>query len=407
MLARPLAGWSVVAAFALIAIAMVATALTMRSNVISAAEAVRSGETLAAQHAVQVNLAELEAPPDAAGLAAILAEHADEGVRYLATRDRREQLTASAGSATLATGGKERELTGPRRNLGRIVDGNGRVRVEWRAAFRRWQGPQTWIVIEIEPIEAERMRAAADRNVGIGTVAALVLLGVALVIVRGEMRRQAQARVREREKRLASLGEMSAVLAHEIKNPLASLKGNAQLLVAMLPDGEKPHAKAARVVDEARRLEQLTQDLLAFVRTGELQRADADPTAVVRDAVGEQAGVTIEAASAPATWSLDAARMREVIVNLVDNAVAAGPPVTVTVAVAGGALTIDVSDCGPGVPEADRERIFEPFHTGKTQGTGLGLAVARRVVEAHGGTLTVARAASGGAVFRVAVPQPS
>lgn len=66
---------------------------------------------------------------------------------------------------------------------------------------------------------------------------------------------------------------------------------------------------------------------------------------------------------------------------------------------------IEVSDHGPGVPVEDRERIFEPFHTGKTQGTGLGLAVARRVVESHGGTLSVLSAPSGGALFRAEIPE--
>ena len=104
---------------------------------------------------------------------------------------------------------------------------------------------------------------------------------------------------------------MSAVLAHEIKNPLASLKGNAQLLAAMLPAGDKPRAKAERVVDEAVRLEKLTNDLLAFVRTGELApragRARRRWSARRRRAAGEVDG---RRRGAPATWSLDAARMR-------------------------------------------------------------------------------------------------
>jgi two-component system sensor histidine kinase HydH len=406
MLARPLAGWTVVAAFALIAVTMLATAWSTRSTTIAATEAVRMGETLAAEQAIRADLTELGGPPTTADLRQILADRAVEGVRYLAVLDRRDDIIAAAGTPVLATGGKERELGTPRRLVRRASEGNGRIRLEWRATFRRWEtgsGAAT-IVVEVESVEAEQLRSAADRNVGIGTVAALVLLGVALFVVRGELQRAAAARARERERRLASLGEMSAVLAHEIKNPLASLKGNAQLLVAMLPDGDKRHSKAERVVDEAVRLEHLTQDLLAFVRTGELQRTQADPVAIVRDAVGDRSEVVIDVRGAPAVWSLDAPRFREVIVNLVDNAVAAGPPVTVAVGIVGGALAIDVADRGPGIPEADRDRIFEPFHTSKTQGTGLGLAVARRVVEAHGGTIVVGSAATGGALFRVTVP---
>ncbi len=283
------------------------------------------------------------------------------------------------------------------------------------------RGPVWHAVIEVEPVQANALREAAGLSWGIGALAAASLLAVAIVLVRREARRHADERERERQRRLASLGEMSAVLAHEIRNPLASLKGNAQLLAQMLPAGDKPRAKAQRVVDEAARLEKLTTDLLAFVRTGALKRAPADPAALVREALatadegragrdgaGRDAAdvaVALHMQHAPPSWSVDADRLREVLVNLLDNARAAGAPVTVTVGAHGGALRIDVADRGPGVPVEDRERIFEPFVTGKTQGTGLGLAVARRVIEAHGGTLEVRDAEGGGALFRIELPE--
>jgi two-component system sensor histidine kinase HydH len=200
------------------------------------------------------------------------------------------------------------------------------------------------------------------------------------------------------------VAELSASLAHEIKNPLASLKGNAQLLAAMLPDGEKPRAKADRVVDEAVRLEKLTQDLLAYVRTGQLERSNYDPGILARDAAGAVKGdVAVEGTAK--LWSLDGGRMREVLVNLIDNALAAGPPVRVRVAVEQGALVYEISDKGPGVPAADRDKIFEPFHTGKTRGTGLGLAIAKRIVEQHRGNISVDDAPGGGARFRIVIPE--
>jgi two-component system sensor histidine kinase HydH len=212
---------------------------------------------------------------------------------------------------------------------------------------------------------------------------------------------------------------MSAVLAHEIKNPLASLKGNAQLLAGMLPEGpetEKARGKAKRVVDEAVRLEKLTQDLLQFVRTGELAHTAVSPSAIVKDAAASivvatgaeaaaSAELKIDDTAAPATWSLDAGRMREVVVNLLDNATAAGPPVSARIAVERGRLVIEIRDGGPGVPPADREKVFEPFFTGKTRGTGLGLAIARRIVELHRGTIRVDDAPGGGALFRIEIPE--
>ena len=116
------------------------------------------------------------------------------------------------------------------------------------------------------------------------------------------------------------------------------------------------------------------------------------------------ATIEVEASAAPARWSLDAGRIREVVINLLDNAAAAGPPVTVTVRSERGHLVIEVADCGPGVAEDDRDKIFEPFFTGKTQGTGLGLAIVRRVVELHHGTIAVHPHPGGGALFRAELP---
>jgi two-component system sensor histidine kinase HydH len=255
---------------------------------------------------------------------------------------------------------------------------------------------RTGYVIEVHPIAADERRSSANVSLAIGGIAALVMLGVAIALVRRELQRRAEEQIREREKRLAALGEMSAVLAHEIKNPLASLKGNAQLLAGGVDDKHKK--KAERVVDEAVRLEKLVTDLLAFVRTGELNRAPTPPSSLVPE------GVEVDVADAPATWSLDEARMRQVLANLVENGQAAGGPVKVRIAKERG-LVIEVSDNRPGVPADERDKIFEAFFTKKTRGTGLGLAVARRVVEAHGGTITVGDAPGGGALFRVEIPE--
>ncbi len=388
-------------AIVLVAAGLVATAWSTRSAVNDAFEAVRDGQAFAVQQTVRVDLADLGGPPSAEELAAILEDHADEGLAYLAMLDGRGRVRVSAGTATM-------ERLGRRGRGGlRVDDAGDRVRLETRQAFRRAWGPgrgALWVAMEITPPKAKLLRGAAGRTLAIGALGALVLLGVALWLVRAELMQRARERERERERRLASLGEMSAVLAHEIRNPLASLKGNAQLLAASLPEGEKPRAKAERVVDEAVRLEKLTQDLLAFVRTGELARTEVAPGPLAREVAAGFEGVEVDDADAPASWSLDATRIREVLVNLVDNAVAAGPPVRVRVARQARALVIEVSDGGPGVDPEDRERIFEPFFTGKTRGTGLGLAITRRIVELHHGTIRVDDAAAGGARFHIEIP---
>jgi two-component system sensor histidine kinase HydH len=381
-------------AFALMAAALVATTWWTRSTVEGAFATVRDGQARAVEAAVRADLVELEGLPSNEDLDGILRGHASEGLRYLALVDARGDIFAAAGTPL--------GHTTPTRGDRSPVYIGGRIRIEQRVSFRRgWGvGGRARIALEVEPAEARALESAATRDLAIGAIAALTLLGVAVALVRRELRRNAEERAREHERRLASLGEMSAVLAHEIKNPLASLKGNAQLLASALPAGDKAQAKAERVVGEAQRLEQLVQDLLAFVRTGELHREPTEVGDLVRAAAGD---AQVELDVQPITWPLDRDRMRQVLANLIENAIAAGPPVRISARVERDQLILAIADRGPGVPEADRERIFEPFFTGKTQGTGLGLAIARRIVEGHGGRISVHN--DGGAVFRVQIPR--
>jgi two-component system sensor histidine kinase HydH len=397
-------------ALALVAAALVATVLATRHSVNDAFASVGDGQAIAEELDVRTDLADLDGPPTSSDLDGFVAAHRGEGVRYIGLVDGRANVIAAAGTPLGTFEPKARATRADRPRAGREVVAHvgDRLRVESPYRFRRSLGRDNrgiWLVVEIEPSEATELRAAADRSILIGVIAAVVLFGVAIALVRRELRRQAEDRARERERRLASLGEMSAVLAHEIKNPLASLKGNAQLLASSLPAGEKPRAKAERVVDEAVRLEKLIQDLLAFVRTGTIERSAYDPAILARDAASAVQGEVVVEAGAARTFQLDGARIREVLVNLIDNAVAAGPPVRVVVAFEGDRLIYEIIDHGPGVPAGDRDTIFEPFHTGKTRGTGLGLAIAKRLVELHRGTIAVDDAPGGGARFRIVLPE--
>ncbi|MBE7448239.1 MAG: HAMP domain-containing histidine kinase [Kofleriaceae bacterium] len=267
-------------------------------------------------------------------------------------------------------------------------------------------------MLELDPRRVVALHEAATWSLVIGGAAAATLLLLTAVLVRWSLRREDAVRAVEQARHLASLGQMSAVLAHEIRNPLASLKGNAQLLARSLPDGERPRAKADRVVDEAIRLEHLTNDLLDFARSGEIRIADADPAQLLRAAAGEaapgpdDARITIDDAGAPRSWPLDAERIRQVLRNLLDNAVEMSEgPVEARVARDGGHLVFTVRDHGPGLGDADLDRVFEPFFTRRTRGTGLGLAVCKRLVELHGGTIAAANAPGGGARFELRLPR--
>jgi two-component system sensor histidine kinase HydH len=401
-------------AIVLVAAALVATTWATTRTVATALSAASEGQALDVAQSVRNDIADLSGEPSPDDIDRIGHDHADKGLTYLALLDGRGRI-ASAYGTPVGTAPPYFE-----RKPRDIQHVKNRVRIDWHINFKRGfggRGPRLqYVALEVAPIEAAALRASARRTFVVVALAALTLLGVAIGLTRRELRRSAELAGREREKRLASLGEMSAVLAHEMKNPLASLKGNAQLLAATLPAGDKPRAKADRVVDEAVRLEKLMQDLLAFVRTGQLQRAPVSPAAIARDAANDRrpAGgaersrpdndVEIDDRGAPPAWSLDAGRIREVLANLIDNAVAAGPPVLVRVFTERGRLVLEVIDRGPGVPAADRDKIFEPFFTGKTRGTGLGLAIAKRMVELHGGTIAVLDS-DPGARFRIEIPE--
>ncbi|MGH1345070.1 MAG: sensor histidine kinase [Nannocystales bacterium] len=261
-------------------------------------------------------------------------------------------------------------------------------------------------VIEFVPTQAQAMadRARIDLIVGLGS---LVVLWVGALAFWKLSQRASEAESElTRKQHLAALGEMSAVIAHELRNPLASLKGHAQLLHEQA-DEAKLQRKAKRVVDEAVRLQALTNGLLDFVRSGRVQPETTVVGELVREAVaGTLATVETELEAAPKTWSFDRARMRQVLVNLLDNAHHAAPETAVelSVRVDAGQLVIGVHDWGTGVPEEKRAQIFEPFHTGRTQGTGLGLAVCQRIVHEHGGTILCGEHPDGGALFTVTLP---
>lgn len=266
------------------------------------------------------------------------------------------------------------------------------------------------IVIEFEPILTRQLEHGAIRSLGIGGAASLALVLVAVGLWRFSVREERLKERVERDRRLASLGEMAAVLAHEIRNPLTSMKGHAQLLAERLEPESVERDKAARVVREAVRLEELTADLLSFIRSEQVEREEVAPAEILHTAA-EEVGpdrLELETEGAPDRWSLDPRLMRQALGNLLRNALQASPDgeaATVTVAVEGHALVFRVRDRGPGVPASERERIFEPFYTTRTRGTGLGLAVARRIVELHGGEIGTADHPDGGAVFRVTIPK--
>jgi signal transduction histidine kinase len=219
-----------------------------------------------------------------------------------------------------------------------------------------------------------------------------------------EMRRALHARGEERETLLAGI-------AHEVRNPLAALDLFAGLLAEELetrPEG----AHVARIRAELAALTKVVEEFLDYARARPPVREPVDLGLLLAEvadlaqplAADRHVSVTVEGAGAARA---DREQLRRAAVNLVRNAVEAAPAASVVELVAraadGGAL-IEVADRGAGLSVEARERLFRPFFTTKQRGTGLGLALAKKVADAHGGTLALDDREGGGTVARLAIP---
>jgi two-component system, NtrC family, sensor histidine kinase HydH len=400
--------------------ALMASSWINQRRVVGAASSLSHGQGEDLLDHVRQRLA--EAPMDDLPLDSILAQRWDAGLRYIGVVDSDHNYVAEAGTPI---GDRDAFPEGPLRST--LVDLGARFRGfdiiprrpsglppsegerEGRSNESSRRRPPGFF-IEYEPVVAQLLASEAKRSFVLSAVVTAVLLTITLGFWRLSLRHEAAQLRLEQQQRLGMLGEMSAVLAHEIRNPLASLKGNAQLLAERLPDETTDRKKADRIVQEAQRLEALTTDLLDFARSGPIDIRPTSPAELLSECVQEvdPDAFTVETTEAPPSWALDQNRMRQALTNVLRNArqaTPAGQSSVVSVAQDDGNLIFSIRDHGPGFPPGDEKRIFSPFYTTRTTGTGLGLAVAQRVAELHHGAITAANVAEGGAVFRITIPK--
>jgi two-component system sensor histidine kinase HydH len=353
-------------------------------------------------------------------LARVVEKHGSRGLRYVALLDRQDHhVISEAGSQAIASGvrlpgeivrkgGRVRllALIPPRSETGAATDASSPPGPVVLAPF-----PRPYLVVEFEPPLIRRLREDLVRISIVAAAAALILVAFAIAWSRSAARLAAVELHAERERRLVALGRASSVIAHELRNPLAGLKGHAQLLVEDLEGPSRERAE--RVVESAERLQRLTTVLLEFVRDAPVAPRDITPKELVERTLVAlpKDRVRVDLSDAPVTLCVDAERVSLALRNLVQNALhetdADALPVELRVAARGGDVAIEVRDHGPGLAPGAGEHIFEPFMTTKARGTGLGLAIARRIAEQHRGTLTGETHRSGGALFRFLVPQVS
>ncbi len=210
-----------------------------------------------------------------------------------------------------------------------------------------------------------------------------------------------------RAEKLSTLGEMAAVLAHEIRNPLGSIRGTAEILRDDYRPGDPKHEFIEIQIRETERLNNVVEDFLRMARQQPVDmcecsiRDELDTIVTLTSSDARQRGVTLnfEPPGDELAITGDGEKLRQAFLNIIINALQATPrggSVTISTVHADSACEIRFRDTGPGIPDEVRERIFEPFFTTKPDGTGLGLAVTKKIIEAHGGTLTVESEVGGG-----------
>ena len=241
-------------------------------------------------------------------------------------------------------------------------------------------------------------------------VTALTLTGLFLGVVVDE-RRRAEAGLRE-SLRLAAAGEMAGAIAHEVNQPLTALTNYGRSAQMLLAGADMPQLEdiVRRMLQEADRAADVVRRLRDFFRAGttRLERVEVHELLEAARRMGESAAgsraIRVEAAAARSLPALFVDRLqvelilRNLLANAVDSLAMARHGGSITLSAAAhdaGHVRIVVADDGPGVPEAERERVFEPFVSGKSTGMGLGLAVSRAIAEAHGGSLAAAGGSHG------------
>jgi len=212
---------------------------------------------------------------------------------------------------------------------------------------------------------------------------------------------------------LAKIGEMAAVIAHEVKNPLAGIRGAIQVIGGRLPAESRDATVLNDIIKRIDALDGLMTDLLVFARPPQPRRVSVDVVPLVtmtadllcQDPSLKEVRIEVDGLAPPLL--LDAEMLKIVFQNLLLNsahAMRGHGKIDVTIAATDDACEIAFADSGPGIPEEIRDKIFTAFFTTKSRGSGLGLATAKRLVEAHQGVIAVECPPTGGTRVTIRLP---
>jgi PAS domain S-box-containing protein len=225
-------------------------------------------------------------------------------------------------------------------------------------------------------------------------------------------RKESEKRLQE-QAALARLGEMAAVVAHEVKNPIAGIRGALQVISSRMPPESRDRTVMGDIITRLDGLNSVVQDLLVFARPRELRTEPVDLAGLIghtidlirRDPIFAAIDVRIDGATG--LVQADPAQLQLVLQNVLMNAAQAmngQGSVRIAFSAIDGHSLASIADAGPGMPPDVLEHAFEPFFTTKSRGTGLGLPLAKRIVEAHGGEITIQTPPTGGTTVTLSLP---
>lgn len=294
-----------------------------------------------------------------------------------------------------------------------------RMMMRRESADLRNQAPQV-IFIAFDTRELDADHARGLRNMVIMLCAAGVVM-MATVLAQFWFRRYQRSRKQlqeatARKEKLLALGHLAAGVAHEVRNPLSSIKGLARYFAERTPADGEAHQLALVMAREADRLNRVVSELLELVRPAHLKYQSVDLNEVIthslqlvsQDAASRAISLKFIAQPALCRIQADPDRLKQVLLNLYLNAIhAIGRDGVITVAVrecGDGRVKVSVADSGKGMTAEQLQAIFTPYFTTKADGTGLGLAVVQNIVEQHGGTIDAESTPGKGALFTLYLP---
>jgi two-component system sensor histidine kinase HydH len=295
----------------------------------------------------------------------------------------------------------------------RILLGTGVPAYEFNFIMYRPDEAPQMLRLVLHTLAKDNMIRQAERMWWITGLLTALLWTAGIVFERFFNNRIKTQAERENQKRLTLIGQMTSVLAHEIRNALGSIKGYAQWLEEKADAGSSQKDALAIVVKGALRIESLVQELLRYSKEETYRFEPVEPASLIREAIaasvpGWPGETELDIASGAAVRA-DREKFFRVIINGIRNALDAmgeSGRLRIVSNESGRKVTVRIEDTGGGISEKDYDRLFTPFYTTKTDGTGLGLAYAKKVVEGMGGTVHLTNQIDGtGAVLSIELPK--